>query len=483
MEQVLERGPWLIRNTPLILNKWTPSLPLKKDEVTEIPVWVKFYKVPLVAYSEDDLSLISTQIGKPLMLDAFTSYMCVEAWCRISFARALVEISSDTELKRREPTTSTTTDNTSNGFTEVKRKKNKGKKVDDQPTSRYIDGIRLNKPKPNFYWQKMGTKKSGAYLGAKGQVGANASINKANGPCTSNSFELLNNVEEGNKCGVSSSLGNQEERLDMLRLASTHRLRGMMNLSPMMKWMKLYFLKGTLFDLILATNYLNIKNLLDFTCQTVADMIKGKTPEEIHKTFNIKNDFTPEEEEEILFWMSHVDNWKIGSDQYQVSCYMRSLDLLTAVDIYDFSKMKWPLIVGVAVETCLLMLIHTRADCRPIKKAQILILLLFSVFTYILCFLTALKCSAPNTNAFTDIVCCLDADFTALLCCFNVVLTDLVCCLNADFTALLCYLVCCLDVDFAALVSCFYCLSYAVFSDVLADFIGWIKLLLLLLYS
>ncbi|XP_015057869.1 SKP1-like protein 1B [Solanum pennellii] len=55
----------------------------------------------------------------------------------------------------------------------------------------------------------------------------------------------------------------------------------------------------TLFDLILAANYLNIKSLLDLTCQTVADMIKGKTPEAIRKTFNIKNDFTPEEEEEV----------------------------------------------------------------------------------------------------------------------------------------------------------------------------------------
>uniref|UniRef100_A0A5B6YQS3 SKP1-like protein n=1 Tax=Davidia involucrata TaxID=16924 RepID=A0A5B6YQS3_DAVIN len=55
----------------------------------------------------------------------------------------------------------------------------------------------------------------------------------------------------------------------------------------------------TLFDLILAANYLNIESLLDLTCQTVADMIKGKTPEEIRKTFNIRNDFTPEEEEEV----------------------------------------------------------------------------------------------------------------------------------------------------------------------------------------
>ncbi|KAK7252983.1 hypothetical protein RIF29_37329 [Crotalaria pallida] len=57
--------------------------------------------------------------------------------------------------------------------------------------------------------------------------------------------------------------------------------------------------QATLFDLILAANYLNIKSLLDLTCQTVADMIKGKTPEEIRKTFNIKNDFTQEEEDEV----------------------------------------------------------------------------------------------------------------------------------------------------------------------------------------
>ncbi|XP_022845505.1 SKP1-like protein 1A [Olea europaea var. sylvestris] len=55
----------------------------------------------------------------------------------------------------------------------------------------------------------------------------------------------------------------------------------------------------TLVNLIMASNYLNIKSLLDLTCQTMADMIKGKTPEEIRKIFGIKNDFTPEEEEQI----------------------------------------------------------------------------------------------------------------------------------------------------------------------------------------
>jgi len=54
-----------------------------------------------------------------------------------------------------------------------------------------------------------------------------------------------------------------------------------------------------LFELILAANFLNIKSLLELTCQHVANMMKGKTPDEIRTTFNIKNDFTPEEEEEV----------------------------------------------------------------------------------------------------------------------------------------------------------------------------------------
>jgi len=54
-----------------------------------------------------------------------------------------------------------------------------------------------------------------------------------------------------------------------------------------------------LFEIILAANFLDIKPLLDVGCKTVANMIKGKTPDEIRKLFNIQNDFTPEEEEQI----------------------------------------------------------------------------------------------------------------------------------------------------------------------------------------
>ncbi|XP_032160452.1 S-phase kinase-associated protein 1-like [Mustela erminea] len=56
--------------------------------------------------------------------------------------------------------------------------------------------------------------------------------------------------------------------------------------------------QGILFELILAANYLDIKGLLDVTCKTVVNMIKGKS-EEICKSFNIKIDFTEEEEVQV----------------------------------------------------------------------------------------------------------------------------------------------------------------------------------------
>ena len=54
-----------------------------------------------------------------------------------------------------------------------------------------------------------------------------------------------------------------------------------------------------LYEIILAANYLDVKPLLEVTCAAVAAMMKGKSIEEIRTLFNIENDFTPEEEEQI----------------------------------------------------------------------------------------------------------------------------------------------------------------------------------------
>jgi len=50
-----------------------------------------------------------------------------------------------------------------------------------------------------------------------------------------------------------------------------------------------------LFDIILAANYLDMKDLLDVACQAVAKKIENKTVDDIRALFNIVNDFSPEE--------------------------------------------------------------------------------------------------------------------------------------------------------------------------------------------
>jgi len=69
---------------------------------------------------------------------------------------------------------------------------------------------------------------------------------------------------------------------------------------------------ATLFDLILAANYLDIKGLLDITTTYVARIITDlRTPEDIRKRFNIKNDLTPEDLEEIK---KEADKWLMDED-------------------------------------------------------------------------------------------------------------------------------------------------------------------------
>lgn len=63
----------------------------------------------------------------------------------------------------------------------------------------------------------------------------------------------------------------------------------------------------SLFNVINCANYLDIKELLDKSCKTIAEQCKGKSVEELRIKFNVVNDFTPEEEEQIKqesIWLS-----------------------------------------------------------------------------------------------------------------------------------------------------------------------------------
>ncbi|XP_021994891.1 uncharacterized protein LOC110891496 [Helianthus annuus] len=99
MMKVLEGGPWLIRKIPLFLNVWSPKVSLKKDGIKSVPVWVKLHNVPITVYTGDGLSLLASKLGVPKRLDSYTADMCAENWGRSSYARAMIEVSADKELK------------------------------------------------------------------------------------------------------------------------------------------------------------------------------------------------------------------------------------------------------------------------------------------------------------------------------------------------------------------------------------------------
>ncbi|XP_021979570.1 uncharacterized protein LOC110875674 [Helianthus annuus] len=70
-----------------------------KKEVKKVQVWVKIHDIPIAAYTEDGLSMIATTIGEPKLLDSYTTSMCMDMWGCSSYARALIEVSADKELR------------------------------------------------------------------------------------------------------------------------------------------------------------------------------------------------------------------------------------------------------------------------------------------------------------------------------------------------------------------------------------------------
>nr|GEU41751.1 putative reverse transcriptase domain-containing protein [Tanacetum cinerariifolium] len=163
MESVLENGPWLIRRVPLLLNEWTANTILKKDEIKRVSVWVKMHHVPIVAYSDVGLSLISTQIAanveqlKSLIIaipvgnkegHTFATIDIEYEWTppRCASYRIFDHVS---EKCPKLPKVASNEKVIEEGFIEVKKKKTKTKKK----SKKQVEGVRLNKPTLNLqYW-------------------------------------------------------------------------------------------------------------------------------------------------------------------------------------------------------------------------------------------------------------------------------------------------------------------------------------------
>ncbi|XP_037581699.2 S-phase kinase-associated protein 1 [Dermacentor silvarum] len=68
---------------------------------------------------------------------------------------------------------------------------------------------------------------------------------------------------------------------------------------PLSSWDAEFFNvdQATLFQLIVAADYLDIKGLMNSACRTVAGMIRAKTTDDMRKRLCIRNNFTPSEEQ------------------------------------------------------------------------------------------------------------------------------------------------------------------------------------------
>nr|GEY53662.1 ATPase, F1/V1/A1 complex, alpha/beta subunit, zinc knuckle CX2CX4HX4C [Tanacetum cinerariifolium] len=99
INEVINNGPWMVNNKPLVVQKWSIVMCLNKTEPKRIPVWVKLRNVPMEAWSVKGMSALASSIGKPVIMDEITTKMCVNGVGRIGFARILMEIDAEKGIK------------------------------------------------------------------------------------------------------------------------------------------------------------------------------------------------------------------------------------------------------------------------------------------------------------------------------------------------------------------------------------------------
>ncbi|CAK8563193.1 unnamed protein product [Lathyrus sativus] len=87
MDQVMLKGPYTIRNMPMLLREWQPGFNLKNDMLRALPIWIKLPNLPLHLWGEKSLSKIGSAIGKPVTTDE-----CTANKFQFSYARLLVEV-------------------------------------------------------------------------------------------------------------------------------------------------------------------------------------------------------------------------------------------------------------------------------------------------------------------------------------------------------------------------------------------------------
>ncbi|XP_058775297.1 uncharacterized protein LOC131649555 [Vicia villosa] len=86
-DTVMMKGPYTIRNLPMLLREWKPDFDMKKDMLCTLPIWIKLPQLPLYLWRAKSLSKIGSALGTPIVTGE-----CTANKYRILYARILVEI-------------------------------------------------------------------------------------------------------------------------------------------------------------------------------------------------------------------------------------------------------------------------------------------------------------------------------------------------------------------------------------------------------
>ncbi|GJW18232.1 RNA-directed DNA polymerase, eukaryota, reverse transcriptase zinc-binding domain protein [Tanacetum coccineum] len=99
MVTVANQSPWMVNSKPLMVQKSDPSIGMSKSEPTKIPVWVKLTDLPMEAWTTKGISAVSSSMGRPLIMDSMTAYVCKNGVGRTEYGRVLVEIEASKGFK------------------------------------------------------------------------------------------------------------------------------------------------------------------------------------------------------------------------------------------------------------------------------------------------------------------------------------------------------------------------------------------------
>ncbi|GJW74845.1 putative reverse transcriptase domain-containing protein [Tanacetum coccineum] len=205
-DQVIEKGPWLIRKSPIILSKWSPSVSLKRVEVAKVFVLCGNQGVGIslleLLIEIDAAAGLKKEVTMAIPVDEGDGHIketvrveyewkpphCVD--CK-SFGHDTLlcpkRVREEVPKHSARVANTTVMEENDDGFTEVKsRKKKKGAD---------FNGIRLNKPKSTVMWQqKKGGDAKGGSKSASPCVSTNDDGNRVSNPGleTANPFDVLN---------------------------------------------------------------------------------------------------------------------------------------------------------------------------------------------------------------------------------------------------------------------------------------------------